>query len=221
MDYYAPYKRGLTTQQMQVNAVWLRNYLQNQGWSLNAIAAALGNWESECGLNPNRPQRSNYPNDGTGGFGLPQWTPWKKKYGAWCTAQGIGQQPNDYNPAGRFEPQIAYHEYECKNGYNGGKTWFAKKGYNYSWENWKRSTDNPQTLAVAYYWQYERSGAQNPGSRPQNALKWYNYLSGQPYTPISGGSYSQNPGMQQGFKIGNLRFLYLYLLIMLILRGGK
>ena len=82
---------------------------------------------------------------------------------------------NDNNPSGRFEPQIAYHEYECKYGYAGGKTWFAKKGYNYKWENWKRSNDDVRTLAVAYYWQYERSGAQNPGSRPDNAVRWYQY----------------------------------------------
>ena len=82
MDYYAPYKKVLSQSQMEVNAVWLRNYLQNRGWSLNAIAAALGNWESECTLNPNRPQRADFPNSSGGGFGLPQWTPWKKKYGA-------------------------------------------------------------------------------------------------------------------------------------------
>lgn len=218
MDYYAPYKRALSTAQMQTNAVWLRNYLQTQGWSFNAICAALGNWQSECGLNPNRPQRNDFPTGGGGGFGLPQWTPWKKKYGAWCQSQGIGMIANDNNPSGRFEPQIAYHEYECKYGYAGGKTWFAKKGYNYKWENWKRSNDDVRTLAVAYYWQYERSGAQNPGSRPDNAVRWYQYLSGQPYTPISGGGYSPFPGIQMSFSIGNLRFLYIWLLLMILSR---
>ena len=33
MDYYAPYRKALSRSQMEVNAVWLRNYLQNRGWS--------------------------------------------------------------------------------------------------------------------------------------------------------------------------------------------
>lgn len=216
MDYYAPYRKALTTQQMQVNAVWLRNYLQTQGWSINAIAAALGNWQSECTLNPNRPQRSGFPTDGSGGFGIAQWTPWRKKYGAWCQSQGIGMIANDNNPSGRFEPQIAYHEYECKYGYAGGKTWFGKKGYNYKWDAWKTSNDDPRTLATAYYWQYERSAANDPGSRPAQALTWYNFLIGQPYTPISGGGFSPFPGMQSGFQIGGLKFVYIYLLMMIL-----
>lgn len=218
LAYYAPYKKALSTAQMQTNAIWLRNYLQTRGWSLNAIAAALGNWQSECGLNPNRPQRADFPTGGGGGFGLPQWTPWRKKYGSWCQSQGIGIQANDYNPSGRFEPQIEYHDYECLHGVDGKKTWYSNHGYSYKWENWKRSTDNVQTLAIAYYWQYERSGAMNPGSRPNQAQTWYNFLSGQPYSPISSKIWSSNPTITTGFTIGNLRFLYLYLLIMLLSR---
>ena len=218
MDYYAPYRKALSQSQMEVNAVWLRNYLQNRGWSLNAIAAALGNWQSECTLNPNRPQRADFPKSSGGGFGLPQWTPWKKKYGAWCQSQGIQIQNNDYNPAGRFEPQIEYHDYECRFGLNGKATWYNNKGYHYKWDQWKTSLDSPDTLAIAYYWQYERSGANAPGSRPQNALRWYQYLSGQPFTPIPGGRFSPFPGMQTGFSIGSLRFLYIWLLLMILSR---
>lgn len=218
MDYYAPYRKALSQSQMEVNAVWLRNYLQNRGWSLNAIAAALGNWESECTLNPNRPQRADFPSSSGGGFGLPQWTPWKKKYGAWCQGQGLQIQNNDYNPAGRFEPQIEYHDYECKYGYNGKATWYNNKGYHYKWDAWKTSLDSPDVLATAYYWQYERSRANDPGSRPQNALRWYQYLSDQPFTPISGGWYTPSPGIQRGFTIGNLRFLYIWILLMILSR---
>lgn len=218
MNYYAPYKKALSTAQMQTNAVWLRNYLQNQGWSLNAIAAALGNWQSECTLNPNRPQRSGYPNDRTGGFGLPQWTPWSKKYGDWCKSQGIGMVANDNNPAGRFEPQIAYHEYECTHGINGKRTWYGSHGYNYSWSAWKTSTDDVRTLATAYYWQYERSAAMNPGSRPDQAAAWYSYLTEQPYSPISGKFFPGNPFIQSSFSIGNLKLLYIYMIMMILSR---
>ena len=80
-DYYCQYKKRLTSEEMQVNAKWIYSYLRSKGWSVNAICACLGNWESECTLNPNRPQHSGFPTDTTGGFGLAQWTPWFKKYG--------------------------------------------------------------------------------------------------------------------------------------------
>lgn len=218
--YYHPYRKALSSAQMQTNAVWLRNYLQTQGWTLNAIAGALGNWQSECTLNPNRPQRAGWPSDSGGGFGLAQWTGWYKKYGKWCISQNIGFSASDNNPAGRMEPQIAYHEYECTHGLNGGKTWYNNRGYHYTWDQWKHSYDSPDVLATAYYWQYERSAANSPGSRPGNAVAWYNFLSGQPYSPISGGSYQLNPQMQQSPLIGNLKLLWIYILILLIL-GGK
>ena len=218
MDYYAPYRKALSAAQMQTNAIWLRNYLQTQGWSLNAIAAGLGNWQSECTLNPNRPQRAGFPSDGTGGFGLPQWTPWRKKYGAWCSSQGIGLIANDNNPAGRFEPQIAYHEFECINGIGGKKTWYSSHGYSYTWNAWKTSTDDVRRLATAYYWQYERSAAMNPGSRPDQAAAWYSFLSGQPYNPISGIGYPGNPFIKSSFSIGNLRLIYIYLVMMILSR---
>lgn len=216
-NYYNPYRRALNNEQMQVNAKFIYDYLRSQGWTLNAIAACLGNWESECTLNPNRPQKSGYPSTTTGGFGLAQWTPWYKKYGTWCKAQGIGNVANDHNPAGRIEPQIAYHDYECTHGLNGKKTWYANRGYNYSWSQFKVSTDSPETLATAYYWQYERSAANNPGSRPSNARKWYNYLSGQAYNPITPNTYQTNPFFTMGTPFGTMRLLILYLLIMHLL----
>lgn len=219
--YYHPYRRALTTAQMQVNANWLKNYLLPRGWTLNAIAACLGNWQSECTLNPNRPQRAGYPQDTKGGFGLAQWTSWGRKYGAWCKSQNIYNVARDDNPAGRMEPQIAYHDWECNNGINGGKTWFASHGYNYSWEQFKRSTDHPATLATAYYWQYERSAARNPGSRPSNAVTWYNWLSGQPYNPISSTTYAERPQFMQSSLIGGWSLQFLIMIILLLLMGGN
>lgn len=218
-DYYHPYKKALSTAQMQTNAVYFRNYLQNQGWSLNAIAAVLGNWQSECTLNPNRPQKSTFPSTTGGGFGLPQWTPWGKKYGAWCRANNIAIMARDDNPSGEFEPQIAYHDYECTQGYNGGRTWFNNHGYHYSWAQFKVSTDAPETLAAAYYWQYERSAAHDPGSRPSQARTWYTYLSGQAYNPVAGVGFN-NPFLPTQANIGNFR-TWLILLIIMLLMGGK
>ena len=177
-DYYNQFRRRLTQEEQQVNATFIYGYLNKRGWSLNAIAAGCGNWESECTMNPNRPQYSSYPSSGEGGFGLPQWTPWGKKYGAWCSQRGIANVASDNNPAGVIELQLDYHDYECIHGIYGGKTWYNNHGYSYKWSDWKISTDSPETLAVAYYWQYERSGAQDPGSRGAQARKWYEFLSG-------------------------------------------
>ena len=216
-DYYCQYKKRLTSEEMQVNAKWIYSYLRSKGWSVNAICACLGNWESECTLNPNRPQHSGFPTDTTGGFGLAQWTPWFKKYGNWCKAQGIGIVANSNNPSGRIEPQIAYHDYECKYGLNGKKTWYNNRGYSYKWEDFKVSTDSVERLATAYYWQYERSDANNPGTRPSQARRWYNYLANQSWTPITPSVYQNQPFMMQSSVFGTLRLYILYLLIMRIL----
>lgn len=150
-------------------------------WSLNAICAALGNWEVETLLNPNYPQSANFPTAQTGGFGMPHWTPWYNKFGMWARINyGLVASATDDNPLADFALQMEYHEYECINGYNGGKTWYNNKGYSYSWENWKHSTDDVETLASAYYYQYERSGAGIPGTRPDKAKKWWDYFQENP-----------------------------------------
>lgn len=150
-------------------------------WSLNAICAALGNWEVETLLNPNYPQSTNFPTAQTGGFGMPHWTPWYNKFGMWARINyGLVASATDDNPLADFALQMEYHEYECVNGYNGGKTWYNNKGYSYSWNEWKHSTDDVKTLASAYYYQYERSGAGNPGTRPDKAKKWWDYFQENP-----------------------------------------
>ena len=150
-------------------------------WSMNAIRAALGNWEVETLLNPNYPQSTNFPTAQTGGFGMPHWTPWYNKYGIWARINyGLVASATDDNPLADFALQMEYHEYECINGYNGGKTWYNNKGYSYSWEEWKHSTDDVETLASAYYYQYERSGAGSPGTRRGKAKKWWDYFQKNP-----------------------------------------
>ena len=42
----------LTMEQMKVNAIYIWNYLREQGWTLNAVAGMLGNMQSESAINP-------------------------------------------------------------------------------------------------------------------------------------------------------------------------
>lgn len=43
---------ALTMQQMEINAIYIWAYLQNEGWTLNAVAGILGNMQSESSINP-------------------------------------------------------------------------------------------------------------------------------------------------------------------------
>lgn len=186
--YHTPFGKGLTQSQMEDNATYFANIMRNRGWSDNAIAAVFGNWQSECKLNTNYPEKKRnqveqYPVAKSPGFGLPQWTPWYYKYGKWCEANNIQNVASDDNPAADIIHQLDYHDYECINGYitAGGEhspTWLNRQGYNYTWENFKKSTDSVNELAQAYYWQYERSDAQSVGKRGEQAIKWYNFLQG-------------------------------------------
>lgn len=185
------YAVAINRTKMKENVDVLYPELKRRGWSDQAIAAALGNWESECTISCNRPQKkTSFPN-GTGGFGLAQWTNYQNKIGWYCRNVihiGEGTQTAT-NPWSDYKVQLDYHEWECVNGLQGNpskRTWYAYHGYDYTWSDWKVSTDSPSELAIAYYWQYERSAAADPGSRPDNAEYWYDYigtLSGEPDPP--------------------------------------
>lgn len=189
--YITTFEKNLTTDEMKQNATYFKGVMQSRGWSINAIAAAFGNWQSECRLNTNNPEKSGYPSYHGGGFGLPQWTPWYRKYGRWCEENNIQNIANDNNPAADVNNQLDYHDYECKYGdvHNpdkpGGATWYSyQRGdirYSYSWDGFKRATDDVAYMARAYYWQYERSNGgtdESADRRANQAVEWYKYLTG-------------------------------------------
>lgn len=207
--YITTFEKNLTTDEMKQNATYFKGVMQSRGWSINAIAAAFGNWQSECRLNTNNPEKSGYPSYHGGGFGLPQWTPWYRKYGRWCEENNIQNIANDNNPAADINNQLDYHDYECKYGdvHNpdkpGGATWYSyQRGdirYSYSWARFKVATDDVAYMARAYYWQYERSNGgtdESADRRAKQAVEWYKYLTGSspdpdPPTPPTDTNYLQ------------------------------
>ena len=44
--------QSLTLEQEKINATYIWNALQAQGWTLNAVAGMLGNMQSESAINP-------------------------------------------------------------------------------------------------------------------------------------------------------------------------
>ena len=56
--------------------------------------------------------------------------------------------------------------------------WIPTSQYNYSFEEFTQSIDNPYDLAIAFLTNYERPLDPNQPIRGQQALIWYDYLGG-------------------------------------------
>ena len=152
--------RSLSEAEMQINARYIWNYLGTKGWTLNAVAAMLGNMQSESAINPGR----NEVGAGTG-YGLVQWTP-GTNHKNWARARGYAIDDID----GQLEHII----YEKDN----GKQYYKNK-FKYTFKEFSVSLDDPYTLAAAFLCDYERAadtGRSAQDKRGKQALKWYEYL---------------------------------------------
>lgn len=176
--YYGSYyneSTTLSTDQREVNALYIYNYLSARGWTLNAISGILGNIEFESGLNPGRWQGENV--GGGPAYGLVQWDPWTK-YVDWCTSQG-------YTDPSEMDHNLARIIYELNN----GEQYYTTPSYPESFLEFTRSAKSPYYLACAFAWNYERSAVVLWGSeaeqealrqaRGSSAEKWYRFLSGE------------------------------------------
>jgi len=68
------HKGSLEWGQMKNNAIYIYNYLIEEGWSMEAICGLLGNIYIECGMNPGAWQEWNKMGKRQG-YGLVQWSP--------------------------------------------------------------------------------------------------------------------------------------------------
>lgn len=153
----------LTLEEMQNNAVLLWNYFKSQDWTLNAVAAMLGNMQSESTINPGiwenlDPIISN-------GYGLVQWTP-STKYSEWA---GDGWEDNGPKECERIV-------WELKNGVQ----WYPTEKHPMTFKEFSQSTDPVGVLAQAFLYNYERPADLNQPWRSTQAEYWFDFLGGVP-----------------------------------------
>lgn len=175
-DYYSENRR-LTDEEMHTNARFFYGLLSAGGWTLNAICGLFGNAQVESRLNPGAWQDydDSNPDADDKGFGFVQWTP-ARDYIAWCNA-------NRY-PKGAPTTVSNRFDYEAENGLQ----YYATKLYPEpsTFYNFMRSSLQPDYLAKAFLYNYERPQTPDPERRARNALYWWEYLGGIPIpTPKS------------------------------------
>lgn len=152
----------LTREEMQVNALYIWDVLRGYGWSMPAVAAMLGNMESESTINPGIYEGLNSLTE-TNGFGLVQWTP-NTKYKTWADENGYAY--------GDINGQIMRIIYELENGLQ----WISTDSYPLSFVDFSKSTMTPEYLANAFLYNYERPSSLNQPNRATQARSWYHYL---------------------------------------------
>lgn len=159
---------------MQNNACCVWQFFYAKGWTLNAVAALVGNMEAESTLNPDCIEH------GGTGHGLVQWTPPDDLYEVLDYLYGNHTDWGD--PDGQCN--AIYAEYQKTIGEipavtnpNFDKQWYTTfpVSIDMSWYDWAHSTDEPGYLAEVFQRNYERPAAIHP-ERQEYARKWYNYL---------------------------------------------
>lgn len=157
----------LTDAQMQVNALYIYNYLTALGWTINSISAMLGNMQAESTINSGRWQNEDIGNTSVG-YSLVQWTP-ASKYIGWCNANGFSDPSEMDSALSRIVFEVANNE-----------QWIATDDYNMSFEEFTHSDESISVLASAFLLNYERPADQSVTVQQYRTLlatEWYAFLS--------------------------------------------
>lgn len=162
----------LTQSEMEENATYIWQQMGPQGWTMESVAAMLGNMQSESTINPGIWQDLDEGNL-DGGYGLVQWTP-ASKYIDWANQHGY--------PIGDINGQIDRINWELAN----GAQWYPTSEYPLTFEEFKTSTQDPYYLAMAFINCYERPADPDQPWRGEQANEWYSFLGGIPPEPPTG-----------------------------------
>ena len=159
--------RYLTRGEMEGNARYIWAFFLSRGWTAEAVAAMLGNMETESTINPAIYENLD-ANSTTNGFGLVQWTP-NTKYKTWADANGYG---NNY---ANIDGQLARILWEVAN----GEQWIPLPDYaSMTFKEFSTSKLFPEYLAEIFLRCYERPADTNQPNRATQARAWYNLLKG-------------------------------------------
>lgn len=156
----------------ELNALYIAIAFMVEGdWSVNAIAAILGNMQAESTINPGRWQSDRVGGDATGhGYSLVQWTPYTK-YTNWCANNG-------YDDPSEMDAALARIQYEVRNNIQ----WIGVgKWYGMTFKEFTQSTNSVEDLAAAFLLCYERPADQSESVQQYRgtlARNWYNYIMG-------------------------------------------
>jgi hypothetical protein len=179
MAWHSYYGNGYTAAQWpnsyrEDNVDIIAQFLYGHGWTIEAIAATLGNVQIESYINPGQWQHGHPveadPPTGVG-FGLVQWTPWTK-YSTWA---GDDWKTN-------WDKQLERIIYEVDNNIQ----WVNRHGYTMTFKQFTQMTLEDGTLdwlTMAFFWCYEY-GTPMEAQRTANAQRWYTYLQEHPPTPV-------------------------------------
>lgn len=166
----------LTQAQMEENALYIWNGIQNLGWgwTMEAVSGMLGNMQTESTINPGIWQNLEPapPHEQPWGFGLVQWTP-STNYTDWCATRPTPLDPSHMNSA------LLRINWELEN----NQQWIATSAYPLSFKDFLTSTAEPEYLAYAFLYNYERPASLDQPNRKTQARKWYEFLGGAPPPP--------------------------------------
>ena len=162
---------------MQDNALLIRDYLINDGWSIESIAGMLGNMQYESNINPGIYEGLDSSST-TNGYGLVQWTP-NTKYKNWVdSTYGDADYGNLYYNLDRIN-------YELANNIQWIPRILGVPFPNMTFAQFKVSTASPFDLAVQFVHCYERPLSPNNFQRGTAGNYWYTFLTGNPPIPPS------------------------------------
>lgn len=161
--------RYLSQEEMTHNATIILAYLLLKEWTVYSICALLGNMQSESTINPGIWQSLN---EGSGGFGLVQWTP-STNFTVW--ADGNGYAHDDGFAQLKWIDEVTKSVGQ----------WIPTDDYNITFDEFRYDL-NPDIgwLASAFLKNFERAGVEVEEERRANALAWYEWFeTGEPIDP--------------------------------------
>ena len=153
--------RYLSIGEMQNNATIIFSQCINDGWTPNAIAGMLGNMQQESTINPGIWQSLNPVV--SNGYGLVQWTP-STIITDWLQSSGYQNDSGDGQMEWLFENLI-----------DGQGYWIKTKEYDISFSDFKVSEQDPEYLAYAFMYNFEKSASTDHPERQQYARYWYDW----------------------------------------------